>query len=61
MIPSVTDELLRRVDERRHMGIRRYGQELTPDTDIDFLAEAIDEALDLAAYLVALRQRLEEK
>ncbi len=58
---SVTDRLVKRLKERRTIGVLKYGGELTPGTNINFLQEAIDEALDLAVYLEALRQKQEEK
>ena len=57
MSKSITDALKERLDQRRETGLRKYGKELTPDTDVDFLSEAIDEALDLAAYLMAEKGR----
>ena len=56
---NLTEQVKQRLEERRLVGLQKYGKELTPDTDIDFLDEAIDEALDLVMYLMALKQKLE--
>ena len=56
---SLTEQAKHRLEERRLIGLRKYGKELSPDTDIDFLDEAIDEALDLVMYLMALKQQLD--
>ncbi len=56
---SLTEQLKERLEERRLVGLRKYGKELSPDTDINFLNEAIDEALDLVMYLMALKQKLD--
>ena len=56
---NLTEQLKERLEERRLGGLRRYGKELTANTDVNFLDEAIDEALDLAMYLMALKQKLE--
>ena len=56
---SLTERVKQRLEERKLVGLQKYGKELTPDTDIDFLDEAIDEALDLVMYLMALKQKLE--
>ncbi|KKM28243.1 hypothetical protein LCGC14_1566570 [marine sediment metagenome] len=55
---NLTDRLKQRLEERRLVGLRKYGKELTPDIEIDFLDEAIDEALDQAMYLLALKEKL---
>jgi len=57
---NVTDKLKARLEERRRMGLRKYGGELTDRTNIDFISEAIDEALDQAAYLQAFKDKLED-
>ena len=56
---SLTEQVKQRLEERRLVGLRKYGKELSPNTHIDFLDEAIDEALDLVMYLMALKQRLD--
>ncbi len=56
---SLTEQVKQRLEERRLVGLRKYGKELTPDTNISFIDEAIDEALDLVMYLMALKQKLE--
>jgi hypothetical protein len=56
---SLTEQAKQRLEERRLVGLRKYGKELSPDTSIDFLDEAIDEALDLVMYLMALQQKLD--
>lgn len=55
---SITEMLKKRIEERRIVGLEKYGKELAPNTEVDLLDEAIDEALDLAAYLMALKQKL---
>lgn len=57
-MPGITERLKIRLEERKLVGLRKYGKELTPETDVDLLDEAIDEALDLAVYLMALKQKL---
>lgn len=42
---------------RRTLGIERYGDALRPETPVDGIKEAYEEALDLACYL---RQALEQ-
>ncbi len=49
------------MENRKLIGLRKYGKELTPDTNVDLLDEAIDEALDLAMYLMALKWRLKDE
>ncbi len=56
---SLTEAMKIRLENRKLVGLRKYGKELTPETDIDFLDEAIDEALDLAMYLMALKWKLD--
>lgn len=60
-MPGITEKLKIRLEERKLVGLRKYGRELTPDTGVDFLDEAIDEALDLAVYLMALKEKLESR
>lgn len=55
---SLTEKVKDRLEERKLIGLRKYGKELTPDTDISFIDEAIDEALDLVMYLMALKEKL---
>ncbi len=56
---SLTEQLKERLEERRLVGLRKYGKELAPDTNVDFIDEAIDEALDQAMYLLALKKKLD--
>lgn len=56
---SLTEQLKERLEERRLLGLRRYGKELATNTDVDFLDEAIDKTLDLAMYLMALKAQLD--
>lgn len=56
---NLTEQVKQRLEERRLVGLRKYGKELSPDTDINLLDEAIDEALDLVMYLMALKQKLD--
>jgi hypothetical protein len=46
------------MEERRRVGIKRYGTPLQPGNGRDALADAYAEALDLAVYL---RQAIEER
>ncbi|KKK96641.1 hypothetical protein LCGC14_2660770 [marine sediment metagenome] len=56
---NLTERVKQRLEERRLVGLQKYGKELTPDTNISFIDEAIDEALDLVMYLMALKQKLD--
>lgn len=57
---SVQDELLRLVAERRELGRRRYGTDLRTFNGRDALRDALDETLDLAAYLVQARMEMDD-
>jgi len=56
---NLTERVKQRLEERRLVGLQKYGKELTPDTNISFIDEAIDESLDLVMYLMALKQKLD--
>ena len=56
---NLTEQVKQRLEERRLVGLQKYGKELTPDTNISFIDEAIDEALDLVMYLLALKLKLD--
>lgn len=40
--------------QRHAVGLAEYGEPLTPETQIDWLAYAVEEAADLSAYLQGL-------
>jgi hypothetical protein len=48
---SIQDSVIRDIQARRDLGIRRYGTPLQPFNGRDALRDAYDEALDLACYL----------
>lgn len=49
---SVQDALIKMIEERRELGIRRYGRPLETFNGRDPLRDALEEAVDLAAYLM---------
>lgn len=49
---NVQDRLIEMVQERRELGIQRYGRPLQTFNGRDALKDATEEALDLAVYLV---------
>lgn len=55
---SVTDMVIHDLSERRKMGVKKYGGELTTNNGRDALIDAYQEVLDLACYL---RQKIEEE
>ncbi|HEY7061747.1 MAG TPA: hypothetical protein VII06_09720 [Chloroflexota bacterium] len=55
---DITELLIARLRERRAQGIATYGGPLRPFNGRDALRDALDEALDLAAYLL---QAIEER
>jgi hypothetical protein len=56
-VDSVTDLVMIDLQERREMGIKKYGNELQTHNGRDALIDAYQEALDLCLYL---RQAIEE-
>ena len=53
MLPSVVDLVLADMRDRDCLGRARYGMALTSGNGRDHLIDAMQEALDLAAYLAA--------
>ncbi len=49
--PSVTDAVIKDMNERREIGIKEYGTELLPNNGRDALQDAYEEMLDGACYL----------
>lgn len=49
---SVQDELIRRIEQRRELGRKRYGTDLRIFNGRDAVRDATEEALDLASYLL---------
>lgn len=47
----VQDAVISDIEERRQLGIRRYGTALQPFNGRDALRDAYEEAIDLAMYL----------
>lgn len=57
---SVHDILIEHIKERKAFGLRKYGTPLQVDNGRDPLADALEEILDVAVYLIQemeLRQR----
>lgn len=57
---SVHDLLIKYIKERKAFGLRKYGTPLQVDNGRDPLADALEEILDVAVYLIQemeLRQR----
>lgn len=46
--------VMRDIEDRRELGIRRYGTALQPHNGRDALQDAYEEAIDLAMYLKQL-------
>lgn len=49
--PAIQDLVIADIEERKQIGIRRYGTALQIDNGRDMLADAYDEILDLTIYL----------
>jgi hypothetical protein len=49
--PHVADELIKDILERKAKGMETYGTPLQPFNGRDALQDALEEALDLAAYI----------
>lgn len=52
---DVQEALLQMIRERRQVGVQRYGSPLMTHNGRDALQDALEEAVDLAAYLMQLR------
>lgn len=50
-LPFVQDAVIADIEERRRIGIERYGTPLQAHNGRDALRDAYEEALDLAMYL----------
>ena len=48
----IVDQLIQKLQERKKLGIERYGVALQADNGRDALQDALDEALDLTVYLM---------
>ena len=49
--PDVQSQVIADIEERRQVGIQRYGTALQPNNGRDALRDAYEEAIDLAMYL----------
>ncbi len=49
--PDIQSMVIADINERRNLGIRRYGTALQPHNGRDALLDAYEEAIDLAMYL----------
>ncbi|MEV7674978.1 hypothetical protein [Streptomyces sp. NPDC088752] len=49
---NVQDRLIEKIKERRELGIQRYGRPLQTFNGRDAVKDALEEALDLATYLM---------
>jgi hypothetical protein len=49
--PDVQSAVICDIEERRELGIRRYGTPLQPNNGRNALQDAYEEAIDLAMYL----------
>lgn len=49
--PDVQSQVIADIEERRQVGIQRYGTALQPHNGRDALRDAYEEAIDLAMYL----------
>lgn len=49
--PYVADALVDFIEQRKAIGIERYGTPLQPNNGRDALRDAFEEAVDLATYL----------
>lgn len=56
--PPVVDRLIELLRERKALGVARYGVALQPFNGRDALRDALEEAIDMAAYLM---QAIEER
>lgn len=56
--PCVQDLVIRDIEHRKAVGLKKYGTLLQPGNGRDALQDAYEEALDLCQYL---RQALEER
>lgn len=58
--PDIQTELIGLWDERREHGITVYGTALQPFNGRHAIQDALDEAMDLSAYLLRLRREWDE-
>lgn len=49
--PDIQSQVIADIEERRQLGISRYGTALQPNNGRDALRDAYEEAIDLAMYL----------
>lgn len=49
--PDIQSQVIADIEERRQLGISRYGTALQPNNGRDALLDAYEEAIDLAMYL----------
>lgn len=49
--PSIQDMVIADVEQRKQVGLERYGTLLQPNNGRDMLRDAYEEAIDLAVYL----------
>lgn len=48
---DIQSQVIRDIEARRQIGIKRYGTALQPDNGRDMLQDAYEEAMDLTIYL----------
>ena len=49
--PSIQDMVIADIEQRKQIGLARYGTLLQPHNGRDMLRDAYEEAIDLAVYL----------
>jgi hypothetical protein len=52
--PFIQDEVIKDIEQRKQIGIERYGTPLQPFNGRDALQDAYEEAIDLCMYLKQL-------
>ena len=57
----VQDRLIAEIEQRKQLGIQRYGQPLMTGNGRDAVRDAWEEAIDLAAYLTQVMMEREER
>lgn len=50
-LPCIQDIVIQDIEERKSIGVKRYGTTLQPHNGRDALLDAYQEAIDLAIYL----------
>lgn len=58
---DVQEALIEHIRQRREIGVQRYGTPLQTFNGRDGLRDALEEALDLATYLMQVRMEVEEQ